>query len=80
MVNGQDGYFMVKHDGYVIDLPFYISAMVKVKIGITVVKFRGKILGFNHFYHEKFGFWLWMSETMVFFEILTMDVGQMVKF
>ena len=44
-----DGYFMVKLDGYVKGLPFYISAMVKVKIGIAVVKCCGKILRFNHF-------------------------------
>ena len=69
-----DGYFMVKLDGYVKGLPFYISAMVKVKIGIAVVKCCGKILRFNHFYHEKFGFWLWMFETMGFFLILTMVV------
>ena len=57
---------MVKRDGYVKGLPFYVFAMVKVKIGIAVVKFCGKILRFNHFYHEKFGFWLWMFETMGF--------------
>ena len=63
--------------------------MVKVKIGIAVVNFCGEI--FNHFYHEKFGFSLWMLETMGFFLILTMvmcffdhmtmtpDVGKMVE-
>ena len=64
--------------------------MVKVKIGIAVVSFCGEILRFNHFYHEKFGFSLWMIETMgffnfdhghVFFDHMTMtpDVGKMVE-
>ena len=86
-----DGYLMVKLDVYVKGLPSYISAMVKVKIGIAVVRFCGQILRFNHFYHEKFGFWLWMFETMgfsnfdhgqvLFFDHMTLtpDVGPMVE-